>query len=172
MAVIRQQFFSYNTDMKATLKGVAIALSILAMVIVILSAVDKASDVTVTNTDTYVRVAVVDINDVPVHNAKITIGQQSFYTDNKGLSPSIELTQFTNCYDSRITDWGTVTVVIEREGYTPTLVFNCVVYLGQTRKLTVKVYPRDASELPYVSYVESPPDDYVKSLINDKNNAN
>lgn len=155
--------------MKATLKGVAIALSILAMVIVVLSAVDAANDVTVSATDTYVKIAVVDLNDTPVHNAKITVGGQSFFTDNKGLSPSIQLTQFTNCYDSSITEWGTVTVIIEKEGYTPTFVFNCVVYDGQTRKLTVKVYPQDASELPYVSYVESPPDDYIKNLITSQN---
>ena len=158
--------------MKATLKGIAIALSILAMVIVVLSAVDAANNVTVSATDTYVKVAVVDLNDSPVHNAKITVGTQTFFTDNKGLSPSIELSEYTNCYDSSITEWGTVTVIIERDGYTPTFVFNCVVYGGQTRKLTVKVYPLDSSELPYVSYVESPPDDYVKSLLTSKNSTN
>ena len=158
--------------MKATLKGVAIALSILAMVIVILSAVDAANNVTVSATDTYVKVAVVDLNDTPVHNAQITIGTQTFFTDNKGFSPMIELTQYSNCYDSSVTEWGTVTVIIEKDGYTPTFVFNCVVYQGQTRKLTVKVYPQDASELPYVSYVESPPDDFIKSLIDNKNIAN
>lgn len=151
--------------MKATLKGVAIALSILAMVIVILSAVDKANDVTVSTTDTYLKIVVVDLNDTPVHNAKITIGELSFYTDNKGMSPTIQLPSFINCYDSAITEWGTVTVVIQKDGYAPTFVFNCVVYNGQTRKLTVKVYQQDASELPYVSYVESPPDDYVKGLL-------
>ena len=156
--------------MKATLKGLAIALSILAMVVVILSAVDAASDVTVSATDTYIKIAVVDLNDEPVYSAKVTIGEQSFFTDNKGLSPSIELARYTNCYDSAITEWGTVTVTIEKDGYTPTFVFNCVVYNGQTRKLTVKVYPQDASELPYVSYVESPPDDYVKGLLTSKNN--
>lgn len=158
--------------MKATLKGVAIALSILAMVIVILSAVDRANGISVSATDTYVKVAVVDLNDAPVHNAKITIGEHSFFTDNKGLSPSIELAKYSNCYDSQITEWGTVTVIIQKDGYTPTFVFNCVVYGGQTRKLTVKVYPQDASELPYVSYVESPPDDYVKSLLTSENDAN
>ena len=156
---------SYNTGMKATLKGVAIALSLIAMVVVVLSAVDKASDITVSATDTYIKVAVVDLNDTPVHNAKISIGELTFFTDNKGLSPTIQLTSFTNCYDSTITDWGTVTVMILKEGYAPTFVFNCVVYAGQTRKLTVKVYQQDASELPYVSYVESPPDDYVKGLL-------
>ena len=158
--------------MKATLKGVAIALSILAMVIVVLSAVDKSNNVSVSASNSSVKVAVVDLDNAPVHNAKVVIGEQYFYTDNNGLSPSIELVGFTNSYDSTITEWGTVTVVIEKDGYTPTFVFNCVVYDGQTRKLTVKVYPQDASELPYVSYVESPPDDYIKSLLTNENIGN
>lgn len=166
MAVICQQFFSYNTGMKATLKSVAVALSILAMVIVVLFAVDSAYNVSVSATDTYIKIAVVDLDNMPVHNAKVTIGKQSFYTDNKGLSPSIEIADFTNSYDSAIVEWGTVTVMIQKDGYAPTFVFNCVVYNGQTRNLTVKIYQNDASELPYVSYVETPPDDYIQSLIN------
>ena len=155
--------------MKATLKGIAIALSILAMVIVILSAVEKVSDVTVSAANTYVKVAVVDLDDVPVHNATVTIDGQRFFTDNKGMSPAIELTDFTNSYDSAITDWGTVTVLIQKDGYSPTFVFNCVVYNGQTRKLTVKIYPKDASDLPYVSYVETPPDEYINGLLRESN---
>lgn len=159
---------SYNTGMKATLKGIAIALSILAMVIVVLSAVDSASNVNVSATDTYLKVAVVDLDNTPVHNAKVIVGNQSFYTDNKGLSPSIELVEFTNSYDDSITEWGTVTVMIQKDGYSPTFVFNCIVYSGQTRKLVVKIYPTDASQLPYVSYVETPPNEYINSLLNAK----
>ena len=168
IGVITMQKNSYNTGMRATLKGIAVALSILAMVIVVLSAVDSASNVTVSSTDTYLKVIVVDLDNLPVHNAKVTVGSQSFYTDNKGLSPSIELVNLANSYDDSISDWGTVTVVIQRDGYAPTFVFNCVVYNGQTRKLTVKIYPQDASQLPYVSYVESPPDEYIKGLLQAK----
>ena len=160
---------AYYTDMKATLKGVAIALSILAMVVVVLSAVDMANDVSVAVTDTYVKVTVVDLNDSPVHNAKVEINGQTFLTDNKGVSPSIQLDKLTNCYDANITDWGTVTIVITGENLTPTCVFNCVVYAKQTRKLTVKVYPLDDSNLPYVSYVESPPSDYIENLLKSQN---
>ena len=151
--------------MKATLKNVAVALAILAMVVTVLAVVDKSADVTVSATNTYVKVTVVDLSNAPVHNAKVTIGAVSFFTDNNGVSPSIELGYFTNCYDTTITEWGTVTVIVEKEGYTPTFVFNCVVYNRQTRKLTVKIYENDASELPYVCYVENPPDDYLKGLI-------
>lgn len=152
--------------MKATFKGIAVALSILAMVLVVLSAVDSAYNVAVSATDTYIKIAVVDLNNSPVHNAKVTVDEQTFFTDNKGFSPSIELVHFTNSYDNAVTEWGTVTVMIQKDGYAPTFVFNCVVYDGQTRHLTVKIYENDASELPYVSYVETPPDDYIQSLIN------
>lgn len=141
------------------------ALAILAVVISVLAAVDAKSDMAVAVSNTYIKIAVVDLDGAPVHNAKVTVGGVSFYTDNKGLSPSIELTTLTNCYDSAITEWGTVTVMVEKDGYVPTFVFNCVVYNGQTRKLTVKTYTQDGSELPYVSYVETPPDGYVQGLL-------
>ena len=151
--------------MKATFKNVAVALLILAAVMGTLIAVDASSQTAMAVTNTFVKVAVVDLDGAPVHNAKVTVGQVSFYTDDKGLSPSIELATLTNSYDASITDWGTVTVVVEKDGYAPTFVFNCVVYNGQTRKLTVKIYSQDGSELPYVSYVETPPEDYLQKLL-------
>ena len=157
--------------MKATLKNVSVAMAILCAVVAVLAVVDVSNNVAVAVTNTYIKVAVVDIDGAPVHNAKVTVGEVSFYTDNKGLSPSIELAKLTNSYDSTITDWGTVTVLVEKDGYAPTFVFNCVVYNGQTRKLTVKTYPQDGSELPYVSYVETPPEDYLNRLLGAENNA-
>ncbi|MCH5159648.1 MAG: hypothetical protein J1F66_02220 [Clostridiales bacterium] len=155
--------------MKATFKNVAIALAILVVVVSVLAAVDANSNMAVAVANTYIKIAVVDLDGSPVHNAKVTVGEVSFYTDNKGLSPSIELATLSNSYDAAITEWGTVTVVVEKDGYVPTFVFNCVVYNGQTRKLTVRTYTQDGSELPYVSYVESPPDGYVQELLSANN---
>ena len=144
------------------------ALAILVIVVGVLAAVDASINVAVAVSNTFIRVTVVDLDGTPVHNAKVTVGGATFYTDNKGTSPSIELATLSNSYDATISDWGTVTVAVEKDGYAPTFVFNCVVYNGQTRKLTVKTYPKDGSELPYVSYVESPPDDYLKGLLTGK----
>lgn len=154
--------------MKATFKSVAVALSILAVVVIVLMAVDANTATDVLSKKTYIRVTVVDLDNTPVHNAKVTIGEQSFNTDNKGLSPNVELNNLTNCYDGDIAEWKTVTVAVQKDGYAPAVTFNCVVYINQTRKLTVKLYPADGSDLPYVTYVESPPDDYVKQLLTDK----
>ena len=152
--------------MRATFKSVAVALAILLVVVGVLMAVDANSNMAVAVANTYIKVAVVELDGAPVHNAKVTVGEVTFFTDNKGLSPSIELATLSNSYDASITEWGTVTVIVEKDGYAPTFVFNCVVYNSQTRKLTVKIYTRDGSELPYVSYVETPPDGYVQELLN------
>lgn len=152
--------------MKATFKNIAVALSLLAMVMCILFAVDKASDVAAVSAKTFVKVTVVDESGQPVHNAQVTVNGQSFFTDNKGLSPNIEAVGLTNCYDADISQWHTTNVIVKKDGYVPSIVFNCVVYHAETRRLTVKIYRQDASELPCVTYVESPPDDYVKSLLN------
>ena len=152
---------------KTTLKSVAVAPSFLAATLLILTAVDGAMDIAASAKDTYLKVTVVDLDGLPVHNAKVMIGDQHFFTDNKGMSPSVQLNALSNCYDDAIADWGTVTVAVTCDGYTPSFVFNCIVYRSSTRRLTVKMYPSDGSELPYVSYVEAPPDDYIKSLLKD-----
>lgn len=150
---------------KANFKNVAIVLSVLFVTLVFFAIFDEVSAVNVSESVTYLRVTVVDLNDKPVHGAEIGVGDVEFFTDNKGLSPTISLPFETNSHDSSITEWFTVNVVVTKEGYVPTVVVNCVVYDNQTRQLKVKVYPSDGSDLPYVCYVESPPNDYLKSLI-------
>ncbi len=135
------------------------------MVLVVLSAIDKANDISASATNTAIKICVVDLDNNPVHNAKVTVGGNSFFSDNNGNSPTIQLENLDNCYDKNITDWYTSTIIVQKEGYTPTVVLNCVIFDSQTRKLTVKIYPLDGSNLPYVCYVETPPDDYLKTLV-------
>lgn len=151
--------------MKATAKNVSLALAVLAAIIAVLALADAYSGISVMASDTYLKVYVVDLDGSPVHNACVSVCGNKFYTDNKGLSPSIELTDLTNAYDPALTEWYTVNVAVQTQGYVPAFVFNCVVYSAETRRLTVKIYPADDSDLPYVCYVESPPDQYIKSLL-------
>lgn len=152
--------------MKATFRNIAFALVALAAVLSVLVVLDrKDGEVKTAQTDTFVRVTVVDLDGIPVHNAQVTVCGETFFTDNKGLSPSIQLTKLENAFDEKVTAWHTVNVVIKKEGYVPTVMFNCVVYDKETRKITVKIYPVDTSDLPYVCYVESPPDEFVKDVI-------
>ncbi len=163
---IKHTLHLYTTTMKASFKNVAFFLVILSLLIVVFAAVDSALSINVdTNDDTYLRVTVVDLQGNPVHNAQIYVCDGSFFTDNKGLSPNILLTDLANVYDCSVTQWHTINVVVKKEGFVPTVVLNCVVYHGQTRRLTIKIYPNDNSGLPYVCYVESPPHEYVKEMV-------
>ena len=150
---------------KATFKNIAVSMLILSLVIVVLTTVDRVTDVVVTSKDTFLRVSVLDLNDKPVSNAKVTVGGEVFFTDSKGLSQTIRLKSPQNSYDNSITDWYTVNVSVQKEGFVAAMVFNCVVYEAQTRRLTVRLYAKDSSNLPYVCYVESPPADYIKSFL-------
>ena len=123
--------------MKATLKSVAAALTVLALVLSVLTVLDRSA-ISASAKSTNIRVTVVGL-------------------DN--------LDALTNCYDASVSEWGTATVTVTKDGFVPAIVFNCVCYSAQTRKLTVKIYRADESELSYVTYVESPPDDYVKTLL-------
>ena len=154
--------------MKTTLKNVVISLVILFMVFVILVAIDKANDVQVIANKTAIKVTVVDLNNNPVHNAIIAVDGKKFFCDNNGNSPVIELENLSNCYDENLSTWYTKTVVITKDGYVPTVVLNCVVFSKETRKLTVKIYPIDESNLPYVCYVETPPSNYIEQLTKTK----
>lgn len=149
---------------KTNFKNVAISLLILLVVITGLSVLDSVLQ-TSGEESTKIRVTVVDLNDKPVHNAEIHIGDVVFLTDNKGLSPTIELDNLQNVYDNAISSWCTVTVVAKRDGFVPAVVVNCVVYCAQTRWLTIRLYQKDESDLPYVCYVESPPNDYLQDLV-------
>lgn len=150
--------------MKATVKSVAAALAVLALTVAVLLIVDGGT-ANVSATKSYLKVTVVDLDNNPLHNAEVSVNERIFKTDNKGLSPAIELDGLTNCYDDTIEQWKTVTVVVKKDGYAPAVTFNCVVYVGQTRKLTIRLFSQDSSDLPYTVYVESPPNDYVEKVV-------
>lgn len=149
---------------KANFKNVAVSLVLLFVVIVLLVTLDGVLNVDATE-NSGLRVTVVDLNDEAVHDAEVSVCGMRFFTDNKGLSPTISLPKTANCYDEAITDWFAVNVVVTKDGYVPTVVVNCVIYENQTRRLTVKIYPNDGSDLPFVCYVESPPNEYLQQLI-------
>lgn len=163
--VIKYLSFLYTTTMKASFKSVTLFLTVLLMTLSVLVAIDSVASVETNTSDTYLRVTVMDLGGNPVHNAQVTVDGATFLSDNKGLSPSILLTDLRNVYDSSVTQWHTVNVIVKKDGYVPAVVLNCVVYQGQTRRLMVKIYPDDGSDLPYVCYVESPPHEYLEQLI-------
>lgn len=141
-------------------------MALLALTLTVLSVLDASASVDAdSSAETYLRVTVVDLDGEPLHNAQVEVCGKSFCSDNKGLSPNILLTDLSNAYDASVSQWHTVNVVVKKDGYVPALAINCVVYDGQSRKLTVRLYQNDASNLPYVCYVESPPQSYLQQLV-------
>ena len=69
----------YSSGMKTTFKNVAIVVVVLAMALVVLTAIDKASDIGVSASKTAIKVTVVDLDNNPVHNAVVTIGGNTFF---------------------------------------------------------------------------------------------
>lgn len=156
--------------MKATLKNVSVALAILAVVVAALAIYDDGlpSVDSAGSAATYVRVSVTDLQGMPVHNARVTVLGQTFCTDNNGRSPLIDVSDAGNVYDASATTWKTVTAVVCCEGYVAAVALNYAVRCGETRNMTVKAYAVDASDLPYVCYVEAPPAEYMQQLIGEK----
>jgi hypothetical protein len=141
-------------------------LAVLVVVVLTLSSIDRASSGNIDPAVTTLKVTVVDINDNVVHNAKITVvGGTSFFSDNKGMSPAIVVPNCANWYDSGIDEWFCVNVTVSKEGFVDTIVVGCVMYTGNLRSLTVRLFKADGSDLPYVCYVESPPDSYMQGVF-------
>jgi len=155
--------------MKLTRKNLLLALAFLALCVTGAVFADGARKATQTSAQgqTSVRVEVVDESGAPLHNATVKVQgvDNRFLTDDKGNSPVIETGARRNAVDATQTEWYCVNVLIEKEGYVPTFLINVVVISGQTRLVKAKVYADDDSHLPYVCYVESPPDDYLRSLV-------
>lgn len=155
--------------MKVTLKNLAWVVTVLALVLVILGAVDEKNGVTAsTKQSSTLRITVTDLDGKTVSGAKVTVQGKTWLTDNNGQTPMIELEQGKNFYDGKIDDWFCVTIKVEKDGFVTALHFNAVIRCGELRKLGVKMYKADESELPYVCYVEAPPDEYVRRLVEGK----
>lgn len=122
---------------------------------------------------TALKLKVTDLDGNAVSKAQITLVEcgSSFFTDNNGLSPTMEV-QISKTALNVNEDWSTVTVVVSCEGFVTTVLFNCVVKDNQTRgDLTIRLFKLDQSELPYVAIVEVPPDDFIKNLTGATDNA-
>lgn len=150
--------------MKATFKNVAIAIAVLAVATGVFAYVDSVA-VSANSAQTCLKVTVVDLEGNPLHDAQVKVGDGIFYCDNKGRTAQIQPSILVNSYDSSIDSWYTAHVVVQKDGYVPSVVVNCVLSHGQTRQLTVRMYPLDGSELPFVIYVERPPSNFVKDLL-------
>lgn len=151
--------------MKATYKNIAIALAFIAVALVVLTIVDSRAGVPANVNNTDLKVIVADLDGNPLVGAQVSALGKTVTSGEKGICSAIDCSDATNGVDSSQTDWATVNVVVKKSGYVPTFVFCCVVPVGQSRKLTVRMYKADDSDLPYVCYVESPPDGYIKQLI-------
>ncbi len=149
-----------------TTRNFIISTLVLVVLVSCLYWVDAPSVDVATVENTRIRVTVLDVADnSPVHNATVDISVTTeFFTDNTGLSPTIDVPTVANMYDSSITDWYCVDVVVTKSGYVSTIVVGCVLYDMQLRQLTVYLYHDDGT-LPYVCYVESPPSSYLESLV-------
>lgn len=153
--------------MKTTLRNIVIAIAVLFVVVAVLYIVGGPT-VTVGKKPTQLRVYVVDTDGVPVIDARVCVDGVVVNSDVTGTA-NIVPKQLSNRYDDKINEWFTADVVVVKDGFVPTVVVGCVMYTEQTRKLTVRIYAKDSSELPVVTYVESPPPQYLDSLINAAN---
>lgn len=150
--------------MKYVLRSICVALLVFAA-FVVTALIVESKTASVSVAPTQLRVHAEDLDGKPVVGAKVCACGVSVVTDVTG-DATIVVSEPTNRYVASA-NWCAADVVVVKDGFVPTVVVGCVYYVEQTRKLTVRMYQRDDSELPMVTYVESPPADYLKNLIDD-----
>jgi len=142
---------------------VIVPILIISIIVATLAAVDNARGVYNDKNNTLLCVTVINLDGQAVEGATITIIEtgQKFVTDKQGKTMPIPISRSVVAQY----EWFHVTLTIKAKNFVDTIMINCAVYDDITRYLTVKIYPIDGSFLPYVVYTESPPDDYIRSIL-------
>lgn len=146
-----------------------VTIFVLAIVVCSLSAVNVAvnnqtQNYQSTGTASLV-VEVVDFNNQPIDNAIINVIDTNSTTTSgtDGTTPSIFLSQIPFLDKG----WYGLTVTVKRSGYVDTVIYGCVILPNQTRTLKVRMYNDDGT-LPFVCYVECPPNDYIDKILGNR----
>ena len=118
-----------------------------------------------------VRFTILDIEDnKPVYNACICIPEANayFYTDNNGNTPLMEVPVLPNEYYNKTLkrNFGEITVLIYKEGYIDYILLNFTVKENEVRQgVKLLLYKKENSEQDFISIVETPDNNWIKSLI-------
>ena len=123
--------------MKTLLRTLPV-LVVLAVLFTVVLVADHTRGVYTDKTTSTVKVLVTDLEGTPLQNADVRISDgQTFHTDNRGYSPSIEV------QPTGEDNWFPVTVVVMAEGYVNTALFGCVVFVGSERVVQIRMYRLD-----------------------------
>ena len=141
---------------------VIVPIFLICIIVATLFALDNSRGVYNDKNNTLLCVTVINLDGRPVENATVTIVEtgQKFVTDKQGKTLLIPLSR--NAVAQY--EWFHVTLTIKAENYVDTILIDCAIYDDMTRYVTVKIYPMDGT-LPYVVYTESPPDDYIRKIL-------
>ena len=106
-------------------------------------------------------VKVCDLSGQPVENAAVYVAeaQKIFYTGADGCTAQMSVPIAGGA------EWGSVTLVVVKEGFVDYVLYNCVVYNGRVRNGPVIRLFDNAEESPDITvFSENPPDDYSMRL--------
>lgn len=141
---------------------VAISLAIANIIVV-----SNAANLEIPPIITSVRIKVTDTNNTAIKNAKVIILDDDiyFYTDNNGFTPIIDVVFVPNKLDANA-NWSTISILIIKDGYVPTLLYDCVIYNGRVRNgPTITMLTPSQTQSKIITIVETPPDEWTEKLI-------
>ena len=105
---------------------------------------------------------------LPIENARVVIPEidSEFYTDDNGSTDKIKVPLLMDTHFNSIhkQEYGTITVIVYADGYTPYALFFTQIYKNETRSPNIWLFEDDGAK-PFI-IIESPNELWAYELIN------
>ena len=119
----------------------------------------------------HLRIKVVDAyNLIPIEKALVSIAESdaSLVTDASGVVffQGLPLKTEKAKFGIPKKDWDECTLICQKEGYRPSVLFYAQVYKNKVRRLTLYLFPEELDDTEIITISETPDEEWVKELVN------
>lgn len=119
----------------------------------------------------HLRVKVVDAYDlVPIEDAYVSVAEKdvSIVTDSSGIAyfQGVPLKTHTEKHGIPEKSWDEFTLICQRDGYRPSVLFHARIYESKVRRLTLYLFPEELDDTEIITMSESPDEEWTKELVN------
>ena len=119
----------------------------------------------------HLRVKVVDAyNLVPIEEAFVSVAEKdaSAITDSSGIAyfQGLPLKIQAAKFGIPEKNWDEFTLICQKDGYRPSVLFYTQVYENKVRRLTLYLFPEELDDTEIITMSESPDQEWIKELVN------
>lgn len=119
----------------------------------------------------HLRVKVVDAYNLsPIQDALVSVAENdvSLVTDDSGVAYFQDLSLDIRKANGRMPEinWAERTLICQKEGYRPSVLFYAQVYESKVRRLTLYMFPQELEDTEIITISETPDEEWIRKLVN------